>query len=56
MTEEETEVTKIGSENKLFSDNTVKIALINLDVDFSGLKDVIDSFFPSILMKETKYT
>jgi len=48
MTEEETTVTKIGSENKLFSDDTVKIALINLDVDFSGVKDVIDNFFPSM--------
>jgi hypothetical protein len=33
---------------KILSDNTVKNSLINFDVDFSGLKDIVTYFFPSI--------
>jgi hypothetical protein len=39
---------KIASDNKIGSDNTIKNGLINFDVDFSGLKDAIALFFPSI--------
>jgi hypothetical protein len=44
----EDEVAKIASDIKVASDNTIKNGLINFDVDFSGLKDVVALFFPSI--------
>jgi len=40
--------TKIASNNKIGSDNTIKNSLINFDNDFSGLKDTVALFFPSI--------
>jgi hypothetical protein len=42
----EKETAKIASDNKLASDN--KIALINIENDFSGLKDAVALFFPSM--------
>lgn len=41
-------IKKIASDNKLASDNTIKNALILFDNDFSGLKDVISCFIPSM--------
>lgn len=37
-----------NKEIKIASDNTIKNGLINFDVDFSGLKDAVALFFPSI--------
>ena len=49
MSEEETDETvKIASDNKLFSDNTNKVSLFNIENDFSGLDKAILCFFPSI--------
>jgi hypothetical protein len=49
MSEEETdERVKIASDNKLFSDNTNKVSLFNIENDFSGLDKAILCFFPSI--------
>ena len=42
------ESNKIASENKILSDNTIKNSLINFEVDFNGLGNVIASFFPSM--------
>jgi len=42
------EVAKIASDNKVASDNTIKNSLINFEFDFSGLKDAVALFFPSI--------
>jgi hypothetical protein len=39
---------KTASDNKIGSDNTIKNALINFDIDFSGLKDTVVLFFPSM--------
>jgi hypothetical protein len=44
----EEEGTKIVSDNKIASDNTIKNSLINFEPDFSGLKDTVALFFPSI--------
>jgi hypothetical protein len=48
MPEEENNKLQIACGNKVASENKIKVALINLDVDFNGLKDVIASFFPSM--------
>ena len=39
---------KFASDNKIASNNVIKNSLINFDVDFNGLKDIISLFFPSI--------
>jgi hypothetical protein len=39
---------KAKKEIKIASDNTIKNSLINFDVDFSGLKEAVALFFPSI--------
>ena len=38
----------IASNNKLGSDNTVKISLFNIENDFSGLANAVSCFFPSM--------
>ena len=38
----------IASNNKLGSDNTVKISLFNIENDFTGLANAVSCFFPSI--------
>ena len=44
----EEEAANIVSDNKIASDNTIKNSLFNFENDFSGLKDVVALFFPSI--------
>jgi len=39
---------KFFIKSKIASDNTIKNSLISFDVDFSGLKDIVSYFFPSI--------
>jgi len=39
---------KIFNKSKIASDNTIKNSLINFDIDFNGLKDIVLCFFPSM--------
>ena len=39
---------KIASENKIASDNAIKVSLFNIENDFSGFANVVSCFFPSM--------
>jgi len=42
------EVKMFWKKAKIASDNTIKNSLINFDIDFTGLKDIVTYFFPTM--------